>query len=329
MRRTDSDLDLLCHIMSNRLAFGLYPQPGDLMRTLLLGMICLLLSASYCAAQDDVRLAYIINIDTYETPAGPVKRDTGADTMADVLRSFGFTIQRYDNLTKFELEGVLKEIYADSEGAEAAIVYVSAYALSAGSRNVVLPSDVVSSGADSILVRGVESNDIVSAPRAERLNLIILDAPHDARAALALPKTPALSPFLSAEPPSVPNRLAVYTSSPPTDLYRRLRPVSSAITFARNFKLFLGRKGRTAAAFLRKVAISVFYDSSSQQFPVVVGDLSEPYVLERKNELTDIAAWLEIQARPKAEAFEGFIRQFPNSIYVPFARKRLKELSGR
>lgn len=299
------------------------------MRTVLLGLLCVLLSAGPSSAQESVRLAYIINLDTYEHPSGSIKRESGADTMADVLRGFGFTVQRYTNIDKWEFERALKEIYADSKGAEAAIVYVSGYALGTETRSVILPADAVASGPSKVLAHAVETKDIVSAPRAQLLNMIILDAPEDARKALDLLSQQAFSPFLAIKEPFVPNRIAVYTSSAPTNLYGQLEPTSSPLTFARNFKLFLGRKGRTVADFLRKVSVSVFYDSSGQQFPMIAGKLNKPYVLERKNELTDIAAWLEIQARPKAENFEGFIRQFPDSIYVPFARKRLEELSGQ
>ncbi len=299
------------------------------MRVLLTSLICLLLTLSPSLAADDARLAYIINIEEYERPAGPVKRGSGADTMADTLAGFGYTVQRYNNINKWEFEAVLKEIYADSKGAEAAIVYVSSFALSKGRRNVVLPSDALSGGADNLLSRAVESKDVVNAPQARLLNMIILDAPEDAPGALGLARSAGFGVFMSTQDPLVPNRLAVYTSTAPNDLYARLAPMSTPLTYARNFKLFLGRKERTAAEFLRKVSISVFYDSSSLQFPTVVGKLNKPYTLVRKNEVSDSTAWLEIQAKPKAESFKQFIRQFPESIYIPFAHQRLKELSAQ
>ncbi|MCP5082420.1 MAG: caspase family protein [Alphaproteobacteria bacterium] len=299
------------------------------MRVLLTSLICLLLALSTSLAADDARLAYIINIEEYERPAGPVKRKSGADTMADALARFGYTVQRYNNINKWEFEAVLKEIYADSKGAEAAIVYVSSFALNKGQRNVVLPADALSGGADKLLSLAVEAKDVVNAPQARLLNMIILDAPEDARAAFGLTGSGEFGVFMSTQDPFVPNRLAVYTSTAPNNLYIRLAPMNTPLTYARNFKLFLGRKERTAVEFLRKVSVSVFYDSSNLQFPTVVGKLNKPYMLVRKNEVSDITAWLKIQAKPKTESFEQFIRQFPKSIYIPFARQRLKELSAQ
>ena len=299
------------------------------MRALLTSLIFLVLASGPGLAEDVARLAYIISIDEYDHPAHPVKRGSGADLMADALTKFGYTVQRYANPSKWEFEAVLKEIYADSEGAEAAIVYVSGLALKTGHRSVVLSADAVMGDAGNLLARAVEAKDIVNAPRARLLNLVILDAPEDAQAALGLPGMQALSAFMDPQVPYVPNRIAVYTSTAPSELYGQLAPMSTPLTFARNFKLFLGRGERTAAEFLRKVAISVFYDSSSLQFPTVVGKLDKPYMLVRKNEISDITAWLKIQAKPEAQKFEQFIRQFPESIYIPFARQRLQELRAQ
>ena len=299
------------------------------MPVLFTSLLFLLLAFSPSLARDDARLAYIINIETYEHPEGPVKRGSGADTMADAFAGFGYTVQRYNDIKKWEFEGVLKEIYADSKGAEAAIVYVSSFAVNKGERNAILPSDALSGGTGNLLSRAVEANDIVSAPQARLLNMIILDTPEDARAALGLAEADGFSAYLEVKAPLSPNRLAVNTSTAPNEIYPRLTPMSTPLTYARNFKLFFGRKERTAAEFLRKVSISVFYDSSSKQFPAVSGELDKPYMLVHKNEVSDITAWLKIQAKPKAESFEQFIQQFPTSIYIPFARQRLKELQAQ
>ncbi|MEM1201440.1 MAG: hypothetical protein AAGI06_19230, partial [Pseudomonadota bacterium] len=149
------------------------------------------------------------------------------------------------------------------------------------------------------------------------------------RTGLGLRDSAGFEPFLEAKGPDLPNRVAVYTSAAPSSAYPRLAPMTTAQTFARNFKLFLGRKERTVSEFLKKVAISVFYDSAGQQFPKVTGALSAPYLMVRKNEVSDITAWLELQAKPKAEGFKAFIQRFPNSIYIPFARQKLDELRAQ
>ncbi len=299
------------------------------MRLVLLCLTFLALVVSPGLGADNARLGYVISIEEYGHADGLVKRGSGADTMAEALTGFGYTVQRYDNLNKWEFEAALKEIYADSKGAEAAIVYVSSFALGKGERNVLLAADALSGGPGTVLTRAVEAKDIVNAPRARLLNMIILDAPDDAPDALGLPEGSRFEVFMDPQPPFVPNRIAVYTSTAPTELHTRLAPMSTPLTYARNFKLFLGRGERTAAEFLRKVAISVFYDSASLQFPTIVGKLGEPYMLVRKNEVSDITAWLEIQARPEAKSFEQFIRRYPESIYVPFARQKLKDLQGK
>lgn len=298
------------------------------MRLLLFGLTFLTLATCPPLAADEARLAYIINIEEYEHPEGAVKRGSGAETMAEALTDFGYTVQRYKNINKWQFEAALKEIYADSKGAEAAIVYVSGFALRKGERNVLLSADALTGGPDTLLARAVEAKDIVNAPRARLLNLVILDAPEDALGALGLAERSAYDAFMDPQTPFVPNRIAVYTSSAPNELHTRLAPMSTPLTYARNFKLFLGRGERTAAEFLRKVSISVFYDSASLQFPTVVGKLGKPYMLVRKNEVSDITAWLELQTKPKAKSFEQFIRRYPESIYIPFARQRLKELQG-
>ncbi|MEM8688338.1 MAG: caspase family protein, partial [Pseudomonadota bacterium] len=303
--------------------------PGEPMRAFLSALCVLLLTLSAASAADDARLAYIISLEAYDHPEGTVKRGSGADTMADALSAFGYTVQRYENPNKWDLEAILKDIYADSKGAEAAIVYVSGFALRQDQRSVVLSTNALVGGADTLMARAVETKDIVNAPRARLLNLVILDAPDDARTGLGLRNADDFTPFLDAQAPDVPNRIAVYTSAAPNDVYPRLAPMATPLTFARNFKLFLGRKERTASAFLKKVAISVFYDSAGRQFPEVTGKLLAPYLMVRKNEVSDITAWLELQAKPKAEGFEQFIQRFPDSIYIPFARQKLEELRAQ
>lgn len=299
------------------------------MRALFTALVVLLLTVRMPLAADDARLAYIISLEEYAHPEGTVKRKSGANTMAEALSSFGYTVQRYKSPSKWEFEAILKDIYADSKGAEAAIVYVTGFALRQGPRSVVLSANALEGGAETLMSRAVEAKDIVGAPRARLLNLVILDAPDDARTGLGLEKPATFEPFLEPHVPSVPNRIAVYTSAAPSELYAQLAPMATPFTFARNFKLFLGRKERTVSEFLRKVAISVFYDSASRQFPVVQGELGAPYLMVRKNEVSDITAWLELQAKPKAEGYEQFIQSFPGSIYIPFARQKLEELRAQ
>ncbi|MCP5084118.1 MAG: hypothetical protein GY948_20720, partial [Alphaproteobacteria bacterium] len=76
------------------------------------------------------------------------------------------------------------------------------------------------------------------------------------------------------------------------------------------------------------VAVSVFYETRSTQFPVVFGKLDTPYKLVRKDEVSELTAWLKLQTKPEAEGFRKFIRSYPGSIYIEFARQKLKELGG-
>ena len=104
----------------------------------ILFVLCVLCGPTSLPVQaDTARLAYIISQTDYDG----VTRQSGAKDMAKAFARLNFTTQHYKNLDHAAFAAALKEIAADSEGAEAAIVYFSGFALTVDGQGAVLPVD--------------------------------------------------------------------------------------------------------------------------------------------------------------------------------------------
>ncbi|MEM7424642.1 MAG: caspase family protein [Pseudomonadota bacterium] len=296
-----------------------------MLRRMWLPIVLLLGSGIFSAAlAEGARLAYLIEQTRYLVEAREVVRKSHGKDIAAALRPLGFAVQKYENLNAEEFARALAEIFKDSQGAEAAIIYVSAYALGhTDDGGGVLPTDLA---AARPVERAVSVRSLLETPQADDLRLVIIDAPEDAGSQLGLDLSPDYSPFLS-QPASVPkDTIGVITSVAPWGGYTGLRPISRTHLFPRNFKLFLQKPGRSARDLLNKVAISTFYESQHRQYPAFFGGPEKPYVFTRQDEVSDITAWLELLARPTKDGLTAFIKANPDSIYVEFARKKLEEL---
>ncbi len=272
---------------------------------------------------EGARLAYLIEQIDYAVAGGQVSRKNHAEDIAKALRGLEFTVQRYQNLKRGEFEAALKEISRDSEGSEASIVYVSGFALGHPDGGGLLPVDVV---AGEPLRGSVSVDRLLEVPRGKNLRLVIVDAPEDARAVLGLGAETVYSPFLTIRQTLPANTIGVITSVAPWGGYTSLQPIARTDIYPRNFRLFLGRPGRSVEDVLTKVATSVFYDSQHRQLPRAFGKLDKPFLMTRQDEVSDITAWLKLLAKPTEKGLRGFIADYPDSIYVEFARQKLKEL---
>ncbi len=283
-----------------------------------------LAASSLTVNAEGERLAYLIEQLDYKIDGRSVARKSHTKSMIKAMRGLGFAVQRYKNLEASAIEPTLREISKDSEGAEASIVYVAGFVLEKGATGGVLPVNV---DAGAPAARGVPLSRLLAVPMGKDLRLVIVDAPEDARARLALSAPETFSPYLSV-PEIIPsNVLGSVTGRAPFGGYSGLSLLDRSDYFSRSFSLFFaGQKERSARRFLSKVAISVFYDSQHKLFPHVFGKQDKDFLLVRKNEVSDITAWLKLLGRPSADGFRAFIDAYPNSIYVDFARQQLETL---
>ncbi len=289
-------------------------------------LLFLLAGLTFARAADGARLAYIISLENYVTPAGIIERKNSKTLVAKTMRKIGFTVQHYDDLTGSDLRKALIEISLDSKNAEAAIIYVNGFVLGQDNRGGLLPINALEGGTKELIDAAIHPQTLLETPRARAMNLVIIDGAEDAAAALKLHNPGTWLPYLTIPPKAPKNTVGVIVSSAPTEAYNRLEPAKNPAYYARSFSDFFGNRDRTVADFLSKVSISVFYESQYTQFPVVFGKLDKPYRISRRDEVSDITAWLELQMKPKAEEFRKFIETYPDSIYIDFARQKLKEL---
>ena len=283
----------------------------------------LLLASTTASRAEGERIAYLIEQLEYSIDGRTVVRESHTKNMAEALSDLGFTVQRYENLSSAAIEPALQEISNDSKGAEAAILYISGLVLSEGGAGGILPTDLNSA---DLLDGGISMSRLLDLPKAADLRLVIVDSPEDAHVQLGLSPAAGFSPYLAVPSTIPPNVLGTITGRPPFGGYTGLTLSDRADYFPRSFSRFFKAKGRSMRSVLNKIAISVFYDSQHRLYPHVFGAQDKEYLLVRKNEVSDLTAWLELLGKPSAEGFKSFLKAYPDSLYAEFARKQLDAL---
>src|SRR5262252_9248178 len=147
--------------------------------TLILSMICMLLSAN--SAMADKRIAFVVGNGAYKNVAQLPNPPVDARAMAGVLRNVGFEVVEGVNLTRDKMTEKLLDFGKRAEGADVAVFYYAGHGIAISGSNYLLPVDAdIKSEMDVKLGAAINIDLTLDQTMGDaKVKLVFLDACRD------------------------------------------------------------------------------------------------------------------------------------------------------
>lgn len=291
--------------------------------------IFLWLAQSVAAAE---RVALLIGVANYGSPSFALKNPVNDVVILDAaLSELGFQVSRAINLDRAGLDIALDRFERDMYGADIALVFFAGHGVQISGENHLLMSGFSALSLDEVTREALTLSELRDrfSRAAPRLGVIILDACRN-------------NPFSAsgvtekglARSQGGAGLLIAYATDPGNVAYDGEGQNS---TFTRAIADNISTPGVEARLMFGRVRQQVLRDSNGAQIPwveeAVVGEYYfNPASVTRLNQTsleTEITAW-ELAGRLATVAgYQGFLVQFPESMFAKTAQERITRIRDR
>jgi hypothetical protein len=296
------------------------------------------------------RIALVIGNGAYTKAKTLPNPANDAADMAQALKDLGFEVLSGTNLSKRQMEALIREFGAKlANSGGTGLFYYAGHGIQVGGENYLVPVEADIPEEDEVGYAAVPVSLVLTKMTTAKndLNIVILDACRN---------NPFARSWRSFRDNSSSDGLAKISPPTGTLVLYATEPGKVASDGA-------GRNGLFTEALLKQikkpnleydqmvkaVSADVWQTSNKKQLPWKEGNSLQDFYFVSKgqntatvnkptstnkpaetvnNQSPDEAIWNAIKDTKERNSFIEFIRSFPNSKYIPQAQKRLKDLEG-
>jgi formylglycine-generating enzyme required for sulfatase activity len=293
------------------------------------------------------RIALVIGNSDSEAIA-PRNANNDARSMGALLASLGFEVSVLTDGTPQQMQQALAAFHARLAGGGVGLFYFAGHGLQVGNETVLVPAGIDGRYPASLIVNGIQLSSVLaamSAPRADKTNLVILDAClrnpfHSAdtgRPGLPLPEQTFIA-YATAPGGFAADGTGhgVYTrallraleEAPQRDIDGMIRRVEKAVradtgdaqrpwavsSLARGFRFARHTGNGVSSADLASATIV-----SMRSRGIMPKDSSEQY---------ELTFWDSIKNSNYASDYEAYLKAYPNGRFAGLAKARIERLQG-
>lgn len=317
---------------------------------------CLFMLSGLCMPAFAKRLALVIGNDNYTTVTKLKKAGNDASAMAAELRNAGFEVSLHKDLTYRAMVKAVDAFTSGITGGDEVVVFFAGHGVQLKSGNYLLPTDIEPDSAAEVEKTAYALDDLKDklSDAKPAFSLVIADA---CRAPLE-GKVRAISGGrgLSAVEPAK-GQMVVYSASRGQEALDRL---SNADTnpnsvFTREFIVRMKQPGVRIEDIVREVQDAVEQLAKTvkhEQRPALYNEARGNfyfYAPKAGQQNTSTASsssaasnanannnesqreenfWNDAKAAGNKEAFEAYLKKYPNGTYVSLAQANIKRLTG-
>lgn len=296
------------------------------------------------------RIALVIGNGAYGDLADPVRHNAPRDAQAmrDTLHALGFDVITRMNATPQQMQQAISEFRQRLQAGGVGLFYFAGHGMQIGQRTLLLPAGLDARLPTSLIDHGIDLNTVLQAmhaPRAGRLNLVILDTclnnPFAADVTGPAPALPADTVIAYATAPggfaADGMRHGVYTDA----LLRALNS-SASPTLASLFQRVAAQvrdathgaqKPWVAAALPLSIDLNgaAYHDASASRAFAVSDDpvvmLHSRGILPKdSSEQYEITFWNSIKDSNYPADYEAYLKAYPNGRFATLAHARIDRL---
>ena len=284
------------------------------------------------------RLALVIGNDEYLSIPQLHKAVSDSESMADVLSKAGFKVTALKNATYREIVKSVDKFSRDIKPDDQAVFFFAGHGVQLKTGNYILPVDVDAEN-ESMVERtayGLDDITFLLGRHRSGFQLIIVDACRDnpfPKRTRSFGNTRGLIPV---EP--VKGQMVMYSASRGQQALDRLGPddPSDNGVFTRKLVSKLSIPGLSALEVIRDVqdeveelAASVDHEQRPAVYNESRGDFyffGPPKNSGLVDENPEKVFWSEVKAIGNLDAFDAYLKGYPNGQYVPLARAYVTKL---
>jgi hypothetical protein len=319
----------------------------------ILSAVALVMALLGPASAKGEKIALVVGVSAYRNV--PVLKNTQNDAqdVAQVLKRLGFGVDLVIDPDRPTLEGAVRRLGARAQNAEAAVFYYAGHALEMGGRNWLVPATADIQGERDLRFEALDLDSVVEqSDRGARVTLILLDACRDnpfsrrlggggrdvrqtglvpvpagtgtliafatAPGTVALDGTGRNSPFTTA--------LLKNIERPDLEVRQLMSEVRKEVRETTNGRQIPWENSALEGPFFFNPApIAPPRPQATTPRRTAAGDEPSPAAMER-------LFWESIKDSTNPADFEAYLERFPNGVFAPIARNRLKsqrEAQGR
>jgi len=302
--------------------------------------ILLFIAVSLCAMmsqaqQTENRVALVIGNSAYKT--SPLKNPVNdATDMAARLKGFGFTVIERNNLTTKQIGSTLREFRSKLTPGSVALVFYAGHGVTIKGKNYLPAVDAEINGEEDVPNQSLGTEQImdVLAEAKTRLNLVFLDACRDNPYARSFRST---SRGLSRE--SAPSGTLISFATKPGSVAADGTGRNGLYTSVLLEQI--KNSGQPIEQVLKKVVTGVRTASKNQQEPWMEGSIEGDFCFggcgqtavsqvpaEPTESQKEDNFWNDAKAAGNKEAFEAYLKKYPNGNYAALANANMKRLKS-
>ncbi len=137
---------------------------------------CAMASLGWVSPAEARRAALIIGNAAYAHANVLPNPIQDANLVADAARKAGFDVTLIDNLGKADFDQTLREFRTQSDGAEVAMIYYAGHGIENGGKNWVIPTDATLAESRDLRFEAVELDGLLETLVGAQLRIVVLDA---------------------------------------------------------------------------------------------------------------------------------------------------------
>jgi len=301
-------------------------------------MLSALLFAESAAAQSraamasEQRVALVIGNSTY--PVGPLKNPVNdAEDMAQMLRTLGFRVTLHQNASHQQMIEAINAFGQELKQGGVGLFYFAGHGVQSRGRNFLVPVSARISSEAQLEFDTVDANRVLAAmdDAGNRVNVVILDACRD---------NPFARGFRSAS-----RGLAQMEAAQGTYIAFATGPGSVAADgdgrnglYTLHLLQSLKQPDTDIDKVFRRVTADVSRTTGGKQVPWISSSLTGDFYfrLDRTvatapksdTSVNDRAFWDSVKDSRNADELNAYLERFPNGVFAPLARARLKSLAA-
>ena len=287
-----------------------------------LGEACLSASCKTSgAASTDTgtKVALVIGNSKYVSAGELPNPANDADSIADALKTIGFTVTVKKDLAEKDFKIALREFSRESSKADTALFYFSGHGVQVSGKNYLMPVDTEDIEYDSIYIDHV----VEAANKAHKTKILVLDAGRDdgasnknKMASRSLTDATGFAPFESIN--NSDGLIIFYSAQPGKEAVNRAGSKNSP--FAESLAKRLVERNATIADTFNLVVSDVAASTGNRQKPVY--SAAPPDIVLYPAEPAE-EAWRAIRNSNDPSKFKDFIKRYPNSEQAEYAQDKL------
>ncbi len=303
--------------------------------TACLAALCLAGSATaqLSATTTGVRVALVIGNGAYGAQGVLPNPRADAQLVAATLRRAGYTVDLQTDARRSAMEAALRDFSRKADGSAAAIIYFAGHGLEAGGANWLLPVDARLAEERDLEYEAISLDKMLRTIEGSAgLRMVVLDACRNNPFARSMRRTTGATRTITygLAAVEVTGTLVVYSARAGM---LAADGAGANSPFATAFVRHVVEPGRDAQMVMRSVSEEVFLQTGNTQEPAIYGDMpgAEMYIVPGARQTAsfaevETAVWRTTVATGSREAFETYLRQYPNGAYKALAQENIARL---